>query len=123
MVVYPQDLAKFGYLCLNNGTVAGRSIFPSEWVKTSTQPHVYPLDNWGDFRNVSYGYFWWTAKWNADSVFMAVGFGGQFIICVPTLNVVVVITCDQNCTPAQADLRQLSLLDIVSKKILSSMKS
>ncbi len=123
MVVYPRDLAKFGYLYLNNGTVDGQSILPSDWVKTSMQPHVYPLDNWGDFKNVSYGYFWWTAKWNADSVFMAVGFGGQFIICVPALNVVVVITCDQNCTAAQADLRQLSLLNVVSKKILSAVKN
>jgi len=122
MVFYPRDLARFGYLYENGGSVDGHMIIPASWVSLSTQAHVLQIDAWGDFTNVGYGYYWWTAQWNSASVFLAVGFGGQFILCLPSRNLVVVITSNQNCTTAQANQRHLDILNIVSKRVLSAVR-
>jgi hypothetical protein len=64
---------------------------------------------------------WWTAQWNADSLFLAAGFGGQFIICVPRYDLVVVITSNLYCTDAEADQRHLALLEIVGTHVLRAV--
>jgi CubicO group peptidase (beta-lactamase class C family) len=123
LVMYPRDLARFGYLYVNGGALDGQSIVPAEWVQTSTQPHDDASRTWGAFRNVKYGYFWWAAEWNTDSVFLAVGFGGQFIIGVPRSNLVIVVTCNLDCTQAEADERHFALLDIIARHVLTAVRN
>jgi CubicO group peptidase (beta-lactamase class C family) len=48
------DMAKIGYLYLNNGTWDGQQIVPSSWIAESTSTHY-------SFSSTSgYGYLWWT---------------------------------------------------------------
>ncbi len=122
MVFYPRDLARFGWLYVSAGALDGKRILSSSWVAQSTQMQVSLLRSWGDFRNVGYGYFWWTAQWQAQNVFLAIGFGGQIILGVPSSNLLVVITSNQNCTNAEADQRHLDILDVVSKRVLSAAR-
>jgi len=123
MVMYPRDMAWFGYLYVNGGSLNGQSIIPAEWVQASTQPHDDGSHTWGAFRNVKYGYFWWTAQWNTDSVFLAVGFGGQFIVGVPRHNLVIVVTCNLDCTQVEADERHFALLDIIARRVLTAVRN
>jgi CubicO group peptidase (beta-lactamase class C family) len=123
MVLYPRDMARFGYLYVNGGSVDGHSIIPADWAKASVQPHDDQSRTWGAFTNVKYGYFWWTAEWNTDSVFLAVGFGGQFIIGVPRYNLVIVVTSNLNCTQTEADERHFAILDILARHVLSAVRS
>jgi CubicO group peptidase (beta-lactamase class C family) len=122
MILYPRDLARFGYLYVNHGSLEGHPIVPAEWVQVSTQPHDGGSRTWGAFRNVKYGYFWWTAQWNLDSVFLAVGFGGQFMIGVPRYNLVIVVTSNVDCTPTEADERHFSLLDIIARHVITAVR-
>jgi CubicO group peptidase (beta-lactamase class C family) len=122
LVLYPRDMARLGYLYVSGGILDGRSILPVEWVKTSTEPHDDQSRTWGAFSNVKYGYYWWTAEWNTDSVFLAVGFGGQFIIGVPRRNLVIVVTSDLDCTQAEADARHFAILDIISRRVLGAVR-
>ena len=115
LVFYPRDLARFGYLYITRGWSNGQPIVPAEWVERSLQAHDDNSRTWGEFKNVKYGYLWWTARWNTSDVFLAVGFGGQFIIGVPRYNLVIVITSDLYCTDAEADLRHTALLEIVAR--------
>jgi len=121
LVIYPRDLARYGYLYVHSGWSDGKSIVPEEWVNVSIQPHDNTYRTWGPFTNVRYGYMWWTAQWNADSLFLAIGFGGQFIICVPRYDLVVVITSNLNCTDAEADQRHFALLNIVGTHVLRAV--
>lgn len=123
LVMYPRDLARLGYVYVNGGAVDGQSIIPVEWVHLSTQPHDDQSRTWGAFANVRYGYLWWTAQWNTDSVFLAVGFGGQFIVGVPRHNMVIVVTSNLNCTQAEADQRHLAILDIVARHVLTAVEN
>jgi CubicO group peptidase (beta-lactamase class C family) len=87
MYFVPRDMARLGYLYLNNGSINGEQIIPSSWVQDSWFTHseeVYP--------NVGYGYQWWLQQLVDYDTFSARGLGGQFIFCIPELDLVVVTT-------------------------------
>jgi CubicO group peptidase (beta-lactamase class C family) len=83
-----RDLAKFGYLYLNEGSWDGEQIVPADYVRDSTSPG--PRTNYG----LDYGWHWWV-PWQGDHErFFARGYGGQLIEVVPDLDLVAVITGD-----------------------------
>jgi CubicO group peptidase (beta-lactamase class C family) len=84
----PRDMAKFGYLYLNNGMWDEKQIVPAEWVKTSTQRQNANTATRGE----RYGYLFWVTTVSGYSAYYAEGHGGQFIFVVPELDIVVVIT-------------------------------
>jgi CubicO group peptidase (beta-lactamase class C family) len=91
----PRDMAKFGWLYSQRGVWDGDTIVPSWWVEESTQPHVV----FGDGR--AYGYQWWMATITDDHgnpFYMpyAMGWGGQHIIVPPDLDLVIVVTADDD---------------------------
>ena len=79
----PHDMAKIGYLYLNNGRWEDEQIIPSEWISASTQKHIIGTMAEG------YGYQWWI---RSDGVYMALGMAGQYIFVVPELDLVAVVT-------------------------------
>jgi CubicO group peptidase (beta-lactamase class C family) len=79
----PQDMAKIGYLYLNEGRWDGQQIIPAEWVATSTHRQIAATITSG------YGYQWWVS---GDGIYMAMGTAGQYIIVAPEIDLVVVFT-------------------------------
>lgn len=84
LLMLPRDMAKFGYLYLNNGQWEDRQIVSAEWVATSTQAHVTFPDGTG------YGYQWWVFP--DEGLYAAQGLEGQYIFVVPDRAMVVVFT-------------------------------
>ncbi len=78
----PHDMLKVGYLYLNRGRWAGEQIVPAKWVAASTRKHI------DGTLQIGYGYQWWVA----DGAYMALGYGGQYILVAPELDMVVVFT-------------------------------
>ena len=82
----PHDMAKLGYLYLNNGMWDGQQILSPEWVSAATNRHVsFRLRRYFN----GYGYQWWT---DTSGFYGARGRGGQRIIVVPETNMVIVFT-------------------------------
>jgi CubicO group peptidase (beta-lactamase class C family) len=84
----PRDLAKIGYLYLNEGVWDGSQILPENWVKDSSTIYFRvpdPLEPW----DLYYGYLWWI---HGDGPYAAHGTKGQFIYIIPEKDLVVVIT-------------------------------
>lgn len=81
----PPDMAKLGYLYLNNGTWDGEQIVPAEWVAESTQKKVSLEEGDG------YGYQWWVSG-DVPGIYEARGRGGQRIIVWPDKKIIVVTT-------------------------------
>jgi CubicO group peptidase (beta-lactamase class C family) len=86
----PRDMAKFGYLFLNEGTWDGQQIVPSNWVRLSTQTGL-PT---GEV--VDYAYQWWVDS--ASGLYAAQGLNGQKIYVIPGLELVVVFTANMDDT-------------------------
>jgi CubicO group peptidase (beta-lactamase class C family) len=85
MSMRPHDMAKLGYLYLNEGRWDGEQIVPMEWVAASTRKRISATLQDG------YGYQWWITD---DGIYMALGYAGQFIFVVPQKALVVVFTSE-----------------------------
>lgn len=80
------DMAKIGYLYLNNGTWNGVSIVNSDWIENTTTAKV----NF-DYE-FSYGYQWWIYRNNPTKTYFAWGWAGQRIFVIPEKDLVVIFT-------------------------------
>lgn len=85
----PREMAKVGYLMLNEGRWAGKQIIPADWVAASIQQYI-KTDV--EFIEEEYGYQWYTKYFAGHKVHSAEGLGGNFIFVVPDLGMVVVFT-------------------------------
>jgi CubicO group peptidase (beta-lactamase class C family) len=95
--VTARDAAKFGLLYLKDGEYEGKQIIPADWVHASLQTHSEKARSYGRslaFRDLGYGYGWWTARAGDHHVSFAWGHGGQLIVLLDALDMVVVTTAD-----------------------------
>jgi CubicO group peptidase (beta-lactamase class C family) len=91
----PRDAAKFGLLYLNDGVYRGDQIVPADWVHDSLQTYSVNeafVNKIGRFRDIGYGYQWWSADAGEHHVNFAWGHGGQLIVLVDELDMVIVTT-------------------------------
>ena len=92
-----REAVKFGLLYLNNGKYAGEEIIPSDWVHDSLQTYSKNARDYGRsllFHDLGYGYGWWTARAGEHSFSFAWGHGGQLIVLLDELDMVIVTTAD-----------------------------
>jgi len=118
-----RNMAVLGYIYLNNGQLDDRQIVPAEWVKASLQNHLNPSGNaWGDLEKIGYGYLWWLGEIKGHKVFLALGYGGQFVLNFPELNLVIATNSDAYVGSwDQADINERSVLDVVANHILPAV--
>jgi CubicO group peptidase (beta-lactamase class C family) len=89
LYVTPRDMARLGYLYLNNGTWDGQEILPKKWIINSTTPYIRSSINSAD-----YGYLWWLNRNN--EYYYAWGSEGQKIFVIPDYDLVVVFTASSD---------------------------
>ncbi len=90
----PRDLAKFGWLYLNDGQWNGAQVIPSAWIDDSIREHVSIPGRAAD--GDGYGYQWFIQSYEhkgtmIDAV-IRTGWGGQALALFPGLDTVVVLT-------------------------------
>lgn len=92
----PLDMAKFGLLYLHNGLWDGNQIIPEEWIRESTQKQIAAN------ATADYGYLFWlqtiqdTVNSKEYAAYRAAGMGGQYIMVIPDLDMVVVVTANSD---------------------------
>ncbi len=85
----PRDMAKIGQLMLQDGVWNGRRVLSSDWVRRSVKMAVPLFDRGGPY---GYGYQWKLGRSGGFASFYAAGWGGQYIVVLPELNIVFVQT-------------------------------
>jgi CubicO group peptidase (beta-lactamase class C family) len=96
----PRDAAKFGLLYLNDGEYEGNQVVPAGWVHDSLQRYSEDINltggfpaNWGlSISDIGYGYQWWSARVGKHHFDYAAGHGGQLIVLLDELDMVIVAT-------------------------------
>ena len=84
-----RDMARYGLLYLQDGMWNGEQLLDPEWVRESVKWRL-------DAYEGGYGYFWKRYVNEDIDAFLASGTGGQFIVCIPALDAVVVTTAQFN---------------------------
>lgn len=87
MSLRPRDLLSIGILYVNRGRHEGRQLVPAGWIEESWQPRFR-----SPWNGQGYGGLWWTAQWGDEAAHSAWGYGGQFLVVVPRLDLVAVAT-------------------------------
>ena len=95
----PRDMAKFGFLYLNNGYWNNTQLIPANWVTKSRT--LYKGIEFDQGHGIGYGYQWWIYNW--ANAYTARGSYEQYIVVIPDLDLVVVST-------GNADFRFIKLL-------------
>lgn len=100
LALTPRDMAKFGYLYLNQGMWDGEQVIPAAWVCESAEYHtLFEPESPDDCETLGYGYLWWLRPQGPYESMIAVGYGGQFTYVIPDLDMVVVMTGDIHAAP------------------------
>ena len=112
-----REMVKLGQLYLQNGFSGDTQILSSDWINKATSHKVDTgAESWGsDFWSwpSSYGYLWWLP----ERGYLAMGYGGQLIIVVPELDLVIG-THSTDWGPLNVNLHTSDLIDIVINSIV-----
>ena len=98
--VTARDMAKFGLLFLDDGVYDGKRIISAEWVEASFQRYSEDIirgwltSRYGSFHDRGYGYQWWSSKSGDHYFWYASGHGGNYIVLLHDLDMVIVTTAD-----------------------------
>jgi formylglycine-generating enzyme required for sulfatase activity/CubicO group peptidase (beta-lactamase class C family)/pimeloyl-ACP methyl ester carboxylesterase/predicted small lipoprotein YifL len=120
-----RDAAKLGLLYINHGEYEGNRIFSADWVSESLQAYsdgIYGNHVGNYLSDIGYGYLWWSAKAGNHHFYYAWGAGGNLIILLDELNMVIVITADfapEVLWDSQAWEKEKAIIDLVGQFIAS----
>ena len=99
----PRDFMKLGQLMLDGGIWNGRRILSEEFVRRASSPLR-------DLNNIKYGYLWWGVdfpyKDRTVHAFFAGGNGGQGVIVIPELDLVVATFAANYATRVGLEIQQ-----------------
>lgn len=113
-----RDMIKVGTLVLNNGLWNNEQLIPAAYVAKSINRIIHTSDDeifggGADVSNSGYGYYWWQAdmSFGDQSYFStsAQGGGGQYIILIDELDLIVVATAHE---------RDVSTLQVTAERIV-----
>jgi CubicO group peptidase (beta-lactamase class C family) len=82
-----RDFARIGALYLHLGNMYGNQLVDTSFVLESIMPA--PLLNEGK-PNLEYGYQWWISEVDGNKIFYCRGILGQYIVAVPSKNIIMV---------------------------------
>jgi CubicO group peptidase (beta-lactamase class C family) len=117
-----RDAAWFGLLDLNQGQYQGNQVIPADWVQKSLSVYsegIYNNRLGKYFREIGYGYMWWSVKAGKHHFNYALDHSGNLIVLVHDLEMMIVTTA--NTLPGlpgeQSWPKESAIIDLVGKFI------
>jgi len=94
LFLLPRDMAKFGQLFIDDGIWQGQQLISAAWIADSVARRV-DISSWSAYSE-AYGFQWWLDDFSHNgqtvAAYVTAGYGGQYIFCVPDLDLVVAFT-------------------------------
>lgn len=87
----PIDLMKIGQLLENNGRWNDTTIVSEKWIEELFDENEKSETQWG-LRNSKHGFCWYQSEFKGISIDYGMGYGGQFIILIPSKELIIVTT-------------------------------
>jgi CubicO group peptidase (beta-lactamase class C family) len=111
----PRQMLAFGELYLNGGQTGGRQIISKRFIE-----ETFEARGRSRISGREYGYGWWMREMAGRQTYYAWGFGGQFIVLVPSLDLVVVSTSAPTVSDDRREHRR-SVDDIIEHLIIAPL--
>ena len=110
-----RDLMKIGLTALQGGQWQGAPVVPAAWIARSLAPSVTGLGSDGPIANSGYGNLWWSGTMAGLEVHLAAGFGGQYALLVPQLDMVIATAAELNLSYNTAGMHQDAILNMLAR--------
>ena len=119
-----RDMARFGFLYMNDGKLDGNQIVPELWIEESLQNYNgNEIPDWYYTVEMGYGYYWWLGSIHDYRFFLAAGHGGQIIMNIPDLDMILVTTSESEVSWARSDEQYGIILSIISNYIFPAIEN
>lgn len=116
MSMTPGQMIAYGELYLNRGRAGGRQVVSARWIDTACVPRT--RSRWDPDRE--YGYGWWIQDFGGHRACFAWGFGGQYIMVFPSLELVVAVTSSTDVSDERRGYRR-QLFDLLETHVLPAV--
>ncbi len=116
MLLTPKQMVAVGELYLRRGQVNGRQIVPAAWVDTSCVPRTFSAYD----ADRKYGYGWWIQEFDGGTACFAWGYGGQYIMVFPALDLVVTATSSTAVSEERRGHRR-RLFELIEQHVLAPL--
>jgi CubicO group peptidase (beta-lactamase class C family) len=116
MLLTPAQMVSIGELWRRKGRVGDRQIVPEAWVTASCVPRTRSV--WD--RTREYGRGWWIQDIGGQRACFAWGFGGQYIMVFPALDLVVTATSSTTVSEDRHGHRS-ALFDLLRREVLGPL--
>ena len=115
MILTPRQMLAFGEMYRNGGQVNGRQIVSKAFIEDTFEPRGRSL-----ISGREYGYGWWIREMAGRQAYYAWGFGGQYIVIVPSLDLTVVSTSAATVSEDRRDHRR-TVEDLIEQLIVGAL--
>jgi CubicO group peptidase (beta-lactamase class C family) len=117
--ITPHDMVKIGQLILNRGEYNGKRIISQQWIDETISSKISTNNSMAFGPN--YGFCWWTGSNQKGNYVFANGWGGQFIVVVPSMKLVVVATNQwSGVTSSVANDQWYKTMDLILSRVLTA---
>ncbi|MDM5180179.1 serine hydrolase [Massilia sp. DJPM01] len=110
-----RDLMKLAWMALQGGQWKGSTVVPAAWLTDSFTPHVKGLGDSGALKKIGYSNLWWSGTIEGLGVNLAWGYGGQFALLVPQLNMAIATASELNLPYNTADVNETAILNLIGR--------
>ena len=117
MWLTPREMARFGQLYLRGGRLDDTQILPADWVAASFEDAAGGTWVEGLIFLVGYGYGWWTGWLAGNDIIFARGAGGQYIVLIPDLDLIIVTTAYMPPDATQATAQEHAISEFIFSHI------
>ncbi|MEZ5020157.1 MAG: serine hydrolase [Bacteroidales bacterium] len=91
----PRELAKIGFLFINDGWWNGSHVVTKDWIDDSVTEHISTMGKTIGKAH-AYGYQWWLIDFHSNNrtydCYMAAGWGGQYMLVFPGMEMIIIFT-------------------------------
>ena len=117
MLMTPRQMLAFGEMYRNGGVVNGRPILSKHFIEETFEPRGRSR-----ISGREYGYGWWMREMDGRPTHYAWGFGGQYIVLVPSLDLTIVSTSAATVGEDRRDHRR-TVEDIIEHFVVAALGS
>jgi CubicO group peptidase (beta-lactamase class C family) len=115
MLMTPRQMLAFGEMYRSSGQVNGRQILSKDFIEDT-----FEARGRSRISGREYGYGWWIREMAGRKAYYAWGFGGQYIVLVPSLDLTVVSTSAATVSEDRRDHRR-TVDEIIEQLIVAAL--
>jgi CubicO group peptidase (beta-lactamase class C family) len=121
LALRPRDLAKIGALILQEGYSGSTELVPPDWIREMTTAKSRGVWRYADIGLLDYGDLIWLGRVRGGDAYLCEGYGGQVMLIVPSLDLVVVATTTWQYIGSAASTQAAAVINLIIDQVLPAV--